>query len=187
MKKAILLFLAFALLGLAPLTAARAETFVIMNLVTDEGVGADVGRIVVTETPHGLVFTPKLERLPPGMHGFHVHEKPDCGAKEIDGKPTAAGAAGGHLDPEGAGRHGTPWGDGHLGDLPPLFGQRLPELRDLHPCVERLAADSGLPQPLGVRRGRDDEGDRLELPFGQTRHGRPSIIVHQFAPPSPGP
>lgn len=121
MKKAILLFLAFALLGLAPLTAARAETFVIMNLVTDEGVGADVGRIVVTETPHGLVFTPKLERLPPGMHGFHVHEKPDCGAKEIDGKPTAAGAAGGHLDPEGAGRHGTPWGDGHLGDLPPLY------------------------------------------------------------------
>src|SRR5690606_41581517 len=49
MKKASLLCLAFALLGLAPLTAARAETFVIMNLVTDEGVGADVGRIVVTE------------------------------------------------------------------------------------------------------------------------------------------
>ena len=31
-----------------------------------------------------------------------------------------AGAAGGHLDPAATKRHGTPWGDGHLGDLPAL-------------------------------------------------------------------
>ena len=30
-------------------------------------------------------------------------------------------AAGGHLDPAGAKKHGEPWGSGHLGDLPPLF------------------------------------------------------------------
>ena len=29
-------------------------------------------------------------------------------------------AAGGHLDPQGTKKHGEPWGDGHLGDLPPL-------------------------------------------------------------------
>ena len=34
---------------------------------------------------------------------------------------TAAAAAGGHYDPEETGHHGTPWGDGHLGDLPALY------------------------------------------------------------------
>ena len=38
-----------------------------------------------------------------------------------DGTPVAALGAGGHLDPAGTGRHGEPWGDGHLGDLPPLY------------------------------------------------------------------
>jgi Cu-Zn family superoxide dismutase len=33
----------------------------------------------------------------------------------------AAAAAGDHLDPEATKRHGEPWGDGHLGDLPPLY------------------------------------------------------------------
>lgn len=121
MKKACILFVALASLGLAPSTAARAETLVIVNLVSDEGVGSDIGRISVTETPYGVVLAPSLEGLPPGMHGFHVHENPSCAAKEIDGKPRAAGAAGDHLDPEKTGRHGAPWGEGHLGDLPPLY------------------------------------------------------------------
>lgn len=30
-------------------------------------------------------------------------------------------AAGGHYDPSASKRHGLPWGDGHLGDLPALF------------------------------------------------------------------
>ncbi len=41
--------------------------------------------------------------------------------KEKDGKMVAALAAGGHLDPAKTGKHDTPWGDGHLGDLPPLY------------------------------------------------------------------
>lgn len=121
MKKALALFTASAVVALSAIPAAKAETFVTVNLVTEEGVGPEVGRIIMSETPYGVVFTPDLEDLPPGMHGFHVHENPSCAVKTVDGKPTAAGAAGGHLDPEGAGRHGAPWGDGHLGDLPPLY------------------------------------------------------------------
>lgn len=34
---------------------------------------------------------------------------------------TAAEAAGSHLDTNGSKKHGEPWGDGHLGDLPPLY------------------------------------------------------------------
>jgi Cu-Zn family superoxide dismutase len=92
-----------------------------LNLVDEKGIGKSVGSVVASETSFGVVFTPTLTGLPPGLHGFHVHENPSCEPKEKDGKNVAALAAGGHLDPAGTKRHGLPWGDGHLGDLPPLF------------------------------------------------------------------
>jgi len=101
--------------------AALADTSVQMNTVDDKGVGASVGQVTITETKYGLVFTPSLKGLSPGLHGFHVHENPSCAPKEKDGKMVPALAAGGHFDPNGTKRHGSPWGDGHLGDLPPLF------------------------------------------------------------------
>jgi Cu-Zn family superoxide dismutase len=100
---------------------ARAELVVQMNLVDEAGVGKLVGAVTISETQYGLVFSPSLQGLPPGMHGFHVHENPSCGAGEKDGKRVPALAAGGHLDPAGTKKHGLPWGDGHLGDLPALY------------------------------------------------------------------
>lgn len=76
--------------------------------------------MTAAETPYGVVFSPALEGLPPGVHGFHVHENGSCAPKEKDGKTVPALAAGGHYDPQGSKRHGTPWGDGHLGHLPGL-------------------------------------------------------------------
>jgi Cu-Zn family superoxide dismutase len=111
----------FALLFGAASCAAFADTATVMNLVDDKGVGVQVGTVSVSETSYGLVFTPALSGLPPGLHGFHVHQNPDCGAKEKDGKMVAALAAGGHYDPGKTNRHGAPWGDGHLGDLPALY------------------------------------------------------------------
>lgn len=102
-------------------TLAYADVSVQMNLVGASGVGAPIGNVVISETQHGTVFTPALDGLPPGLHGFHVHEHPSCDPKEKDGKPVAALAAGGHYDPAGTKRHDTPWGDGHLGDLPALY------------------------------------------------------------------
>jgi Cu-Zn family superoxide dismutase len=58
--------------------------------------------------------------LPPGTHGFHVHEKADCGPGVKDGKQQAGIAAGGHFDPAGTGKHEGPAGKGHIGDLPAL-------------------------------------------------------------------
>jgi Cu-Zn family superoxide dismutase len=92
-----------------------------MNFVGETAIGASAGRITVTESPHGLVFTPDLTSLPAGLHGFHVHEHPSCLPGEKDGKKVPALAAGAHLDPQKTGKHGFPWGDGHLGDLPPLY------------------------------------------------------------------
>lgn len=102
-------------------TQADEALSVAMNLVDENGVVASIGNIVLANSKFGLVLTPNLSGLPAGLHGFHVHENPSCDAKEKDGKKTPALAAGGHYDPLKSGKHGTPWGDGHLGDLPPMF------------------------------------------------------------------
>ncbi len=91
-----------------------------MTLVGPDGTGKPIGRVTITESKSGLVFTPNLTNLPPGSHGYHVHEMASCGTSEKDGKKVPAGAAGGHFDPTGARHHAGPSGDGHLGDLPPL-------------------------------------------------------------------
>ncbi|MFZ2296705.1 MAG: superoxide dismutase [Cu-Zn] SodC [Aquabacterium sp.] len=103
------------------ITAASASAQVTVNIVDEKGVGAPIGSITASDSKHGLVLTPSLRDLPPGLHGFHVHQNPSCDAKEKDGKMVPALAAGGHFDPAGSNKHGEPWGDGHLGDLPPLY------------------------------------------------------------------
>ena len=100
--------------------AFAAEVVVQMSLVSEQGVGAGVGTVTISESPNGLVLTPKLAGLPPGPHGFHVHQNPDCSPVVKDGKTTAALAAGGHYDPAATGKHEGPAGTGHLGDLPVL-------------------------------------------------------------------
>jgi Cu-Zn family superoxide dismutase len=103
------------------ITAASASAQVTVNIVDEKGVGAPIGSITASDSKHGLVLTPSLRGLTPGLHGFHVHQNPSCDAKEKDGKMVPALAAGGHFDPAGSNKHGEPWGDGHLGDLPPLY------------------------------------------------------------------
>ena len=104
------------------LAAAAAQAGeVTMQLLDDKGVSQPVGSIRYESTPYGVVFTPQLKDLPPGIHGFHLHQNPDCSASEQNGKRVPGGAAGGHFDPAGTGRHEGPWGNGHLGDLPALY------------------------------------------------------------------
>jgi superoxide dismutase, Cu-Zn family len=109
-----------SLILLLPAVAGAAEDITVnMHAVTEAGVGESLGTIVISDATHGVLLTPMLNGLPPGDHGFHVHETPDCSPGTDDqGKLGAALAAGGHLDPEKNGRHSSPLvGDGHLGDL----------------------------------------------------------------------
>jgi Cu-Zn family superoxide dismutase len=102
--------------------AAHAEELVVtINLVSASGVGEKIGTVTVRDTEHGAMFTPLLSKLPPGLHGFHLHEKATCDCAEKEGKMTAAHAAGSHFDPDKTLKHEGPYGMGHLGDLPPLF------------------------------------------------------------------
>jgi Cu-Zn family superoxide dismutase len=117
MRTTAYVFIITALLVLAG--SALAEQIVVqMNLISDQGVGASIGTVTLTDTPQGLKLAPALSGLTPGNHGFHVHEKPECAVGQKDGKPASGFAAGGHYDPAGAGRHEGPAGKGHLGDLP---------------------------------------------------------------------
>jgi Cu-Zn family superoxide dismutase len=112
--------LAAALLSTA-LGAHAAEATVTLDAARADGPGPALGSVRLVETRYGLVLYPQLAGLPPGLHGWHVHENPSCAPATVGGAVVPAGAAGGHLDPLGAKHHGEPWGDGHLGDLPPLY------------------------------------------------------------------
>lgn len=112
---------ALALATATGMAMAESPVTVPMNMVDENGVGASVGTVLVSESKYGVVFMPALTGLPPGLHGFHVHENASCATKEKDGKKVPALAAGGHYDPQKTAQHGTPWGEGHLGDLPALY------------------------------------------------------------------
>ena len=108
-----------AILTLAACAGAQAASeSVDINLVTSQSVGQAIGSVKISETAKGLEFTPDLKALPPGEHGFHIHANGSCQPAIKEGKAVAAGAAGGHYDPQKTGKHEGPDGAGHLGDLP---------------------------------------------------------------------
>lgn len=92
-----------------------------INLTSANGLGEEVGKITLQDTKYGLLLTPDLSQLNPGVHGFHIHENPSCEAGIKEGKVVPGLAAGGHYDPDNTGEHLGPYEEGHLGDLPPLF------------------------------------------------------------------
>lgn len=74
----------------------------------------DMGGISFSATPFGVLITPQVHQLTPGIHGFHLHENPSCDNGGL--------AAGGHFDPTKTGKHLGPYnGRGHLGDFPALY------------------------------------------------------------------
>jgi Cu-Zn family superoxide dismutase len=102
--------------------AAFAEDILItVHAVNEQGLGEEIGTVTASDSAYGLILTPTLSHLTPGLHGFHIHEKPDCSVATKDGKPVSALAAGGHYDPGTTGKHEGPYGNGHLGDLPALY------------------------------------------------------------------
>jgi Cu-Zn family superoxide dismutase len=73
------------------------------------GAGAARGSVHFTMTGAGVRVQASFQGLPPGVHGFHIHDKGSC--------DSAGNAAGGHFNPL-ASQHGMP--DSamhHMGDL----------------------------------------------------------------------
>lgn len=101
-----------AVLYLLTLSIGYANHITVVLHGTDDK-KTNYGILVFNDSAYGLVITPHLTQLPPGAHGFHLHEHPSCDAHGM--------AAGSHFDPEKTNTHQGPYGAGHLGDLPVLF------------------------------------------------------------------
>ncbi|NET06100.1 MAG: superoxide dismutase family protein [Symploca sp. SIO2B6] len=93
-----------------PQTAQKADAQAIINTTSEPS--TVMGKVSFSETEEGLLIEANLEQVPPGKHGFHIHETGSC---EDGGK-----AAGGHFNPDGV-QHGLLIKDGfenaHAGDL----------------------------------------------------------------------
>ncbi|MGK5079819.1 superoxide dismutase [Cu-Zn] SodC [Janthinobacterium sp. HLX7-2] len=143
----------------APL--AQAQT-VELFFAGPNGVEQAAGTVSITQTPYGALLTPDLKGLPAGTHGFHLHEKPSCDASVTDGKPTPAGAAGGHWDPAKTAAHKGPYDkSGHKGDLPALYVGA--DGTATYPVLApRLKADEFKGHALMVHAGSDNHSDHPE-------------------------
>ncbi len=106
--------------GMSASVALAADTVVEMKRIDATGVGAPLGKITITASSDGVRLAPDLNGLPPGSHGFHLHENGSCLPGEKVGSVAAGIAAGHHYDPAATGKHEGPAGSGHLGDLPLL-------------------------------------------------------------------
>lgn len=150
------LFLAGAL---AAGTVHAASHEVAINLVNADGKQEAVGTIEIRETDYGLLFTPQLQSLPAGVHGFHIHQNGSCEPAEKDGKPAAAEAAGGHFDPDNTGKHDGPYGNGHLGDLPALYvnAEGKADYPVLAPRIKKLTDIKN--RALMIHAGGDNHAD----------------------------
>ena len=132
---------------------AQASLIIPIYLTTEQGKGMKVGTVKADDTIYGLVLTPKLKDLPPGVHGFHVHEVPMC-----DHKGSAAGA---HYDPDKTGMHRGPYANGHLGDLPPLIVAEDGEAT-LPVLAPRLKLSDIKDKALMIHAGADNYADKPE-------------------------
>ena len=82
---------ALALLALTMPARGAEEIVVKMHMIGPDGIGKEIGEIIVEDGVDGLTFEPRLSGLTPGMHGM-----PDCGSGMKDGVKVAGLAAGGH-------------------------------------------------------------------------------------------
>ena len=77
--------------------------------------GKTTGTAELTQTPHGVLVEVDITGLPPGEHGFHLHETGTCAPD------TGFESAGGHYGPGGQ-AHGFLVAEGpHAGDMPNQF------------------------------------------------------------------
>ncbi|HJS05264.1 MAG TPA: superoxide dismutase family protein [Variovorax sp.] len=112
-----------------------------------------MGRVTFTALDHGVRVAGEVRGFAPGTeHGFHIHEKGDCGDN--------GNASGGHFNPAGGthGKFGAP--GSHAGELPSLVADASGTARfsvDVHSIsLTDGAANNVVGRALVVHRDRDD-------------------------------
>lgn len=176
-----LALVAFASTLAAAEPAKPAPVVIPMSFVDAAEAPRPAGTVSATDTGYGLVLKPMLNGLPPGIHGFHVHENPSCDPADKEGQAVAGLAAGGHYDPAETSRHEGPYGQGHLGDLPALYVG--PDGKADYPVLApRLKVSDLQGRSLMVHAGGDNHSDH-PAPLGG---GGPRIVCG-ITPDAPRP
>ncbi|MCX7115814.1 MAG: superoxide dismutase family protein [Gammaproteobacteria bacterium] len=124
--------------------------------------GASLGHVVFEDSKYGLLIKPKLSGLPIGLHGFHIHQHPDCGDNGMN--------AGGHFDPKSTNSHQGPYGEGHLGDLPILATNGTGEA-NTPMLAPRLTTQDIQGHAIMIHGGGDNYSDTPPLGGGGARIG----------------
>ena len=112
-----------------------------------------MGKVTFTPLEHGVRVAGEVRGLPPGTeHGFHIHEKGDCGDN--------GNASGAHFNPSG-GTHGKFAAPGsHAGELPSLVADASGAAKfsvDVHSIsLTEGAVNNVVGRALVVHRDRDD-------------------------------
>jgi len=137
-------------------TAQAGMTFNVYK-TQKQGKGEKIGTIKAKQTLYGVLLTPDIKQLSPGLHGFHVHQKPKCA--------NFGKAAGGHFDPQNTGQHLGPYDpNGHLGDLPALYVNQNGEAN--HPVLApKLNVKDLKSHALIIHKDGDNYSDKPE-PLG---------------------
>lgn len=152
----------FMILGPAYAAQISVEVYALNNDPKVKGIGESLGTIEFVDSDKGLVIQPSLKGLPPGPHGFHVHENDSCEGEEKGGKWEPGARAGEHFDPAHTDKHLGPNGKGHHGDLPVLVadksGNANEELVAPHLTVLDLHKHS-----VVIHEGGDNYSDQPEL------------------------
>jgi Cu-Zn family superoxide dismutase len=103
-----------------PLTALGQQTPAVgQNLARADFVGSQgqsLGSAALVGTPTGVLIQIRMQNVPEGQHGFHIHGTGKCDGPDFQ-------SAGGHFNPTGA-KHGfMPTGGAHAGDMPNVIVQ----------------------------------------------------------------
>jgi Cu-Zn family superoxide dismutase len=160
-----------ALLGASSLAAAeskqtsqpRGDADRTLTVEMKNARGEPVGTVTIRQLEHGVVFVADLRNLPPGAHGFHIHERGLC-------EPPGFESAGGHYNPGDVG-HGFDSRRGkHAGDLP-----------NLHVTAQGRAKVEVVSEDLTLAAFDDRQARGASGPFPLHDGDGSAIVIHEKA------
>ena len=138
MKRLALLTLSLALLGACASTYSGPSAVATLAPASDQ---TAAGTVVLTQLADGAVEVKvDLTGVPPGVHGFHIHEKGDCANN--------GGAAGMHFNPATT-DHGAPnMPPHHAGDFGNVTANEAGEVHTTF-TTRSVTLDSGANSAVG--------------------------------------